>query len=212
PSAARRAGRRRALRAGSRIRARSWGPRARRRSPRHRGPWPRATAAGTAIAPRAPRRARRRRPRAATQRKMKDARATERGIATAISLLRHVLNVPVERAANSVRSLSPFWKRVGVRGLPPVLSGPNALTHSLMFQKRVALSQRRADDCGDCDIFAHSQRIVSPPRSSRFQQHAGAAPKSGQAARSSPIYLIAVPGRAERIAKTVTFAVGAELH
>jgi hypothetical protein len=72
--------------------------------------------------------------------KMKDGGTTKRGIATAISLLRHVLNVPVEPAANSVRSLSPFEERVGVRGLPPVLLGPNALTHSLMFQKRVALS------------------------------------------------------------------------
>src|SRR5262249_2945113 len=67
PCAARRAGRRCALRAGSRTPARSWGPPGRCRSHRRRGPWPRARAARTAIARRARRRARRRRLRAATQ-------------------------------------------------------------------------------------------------------------------------------------------------
>jgi hypothetical protein len=41
-----------------------------------------------------------------------------------------------KRAANSVRSLSPFGERDGVRGLPPALMDPNPLTHSLMLQKR----------------------------------------------------------------------------
>src|SRR5262249_42497704 len=60
-------GRRCALRAGWRTPARSWGPPARRRSHRRRGPWPRARAARTATARRARRRARRRRLQAATQ-------------------------------------------------------------------------------------------------------------------------------------------------
>src|SRR5262245_37868710 len=45
-----------------------------------------------------------------------------------------------ERAANSVRSLSPFGERVGVRGLGPLLIDPNPLTHSFMLHKRAALS------------------------------------------------------------------------
>jgi hypothetical protein len=45
-----------------------------------------------------------------------------------------------ERAANSVRSLSPFAEGVGVGGLPAPLMDPDPLTHSLMLQNRVALS------------------------------------------------------------------------
>jgi hypothetical protein len=40
-----------------------------------------------------------------------------------------------ERVANSVRSLSPFGERVGVRGLPVVGIDPNLLTHSSMVPK-----------------------------------------------------------------------------
>jgi hypothetical protein len=45
-----------------------------------------------------------------------------------------------ERAANSVRSLSPFGERMGVRGLQTVLMDPKPLTHSFMLQKGAALS------------------------------------------------------------------------
>src|SRR5262245_56186454 len=50
------------------------------------------------------------------------------------------VGIAYERAANSLHSLSPFGERVGVRGLRAVLMDPNPLTHSLMLQKRVALS------------------------------------------------------------------------
>src|SRR5262245_58924195 len=43
-------------------------------------------------------------------------------------------------AAGSVRSLSPFGERVGVRGLPAIRTDPNPLSHSFTLQKRAALS------------------------------------------------------------------------
>src|SRR5262249_42179759 len=49
---------------------------------------------------------------------------------------------PPERATNAVRSLSPIWGEVGVRGLPVVVIDPNPLTHSLMLRKRAALPRR----------------------------------------------------------------------
>jgi len=41
-----------------------------------------------------------------------------------------------ERATSAVGSLSPFGKRVGVKGLPAVPMDPNSLTHSSLLQTR----------------------------------------------------------------------------
>src|SRR5260221_2885454 len=77
------------------------------------------------------------------------------------------------RATDSVRSLSPFGERVGVRGLPAALMKPSPLTHCFILKERGALSpagrghkrRYRARTLWRCGLST-----AAPTRPSEFMQ------------------------------------------